>query len=387
MNFLSAQFVLLFPVILLAWRFCPRPRRWIVLLAASWLFYLTGQPQAFPLLLLATGVCYLAALRIAQSTRPAARRGWLALALVTCLGILFLFKYLGFAASVFGISVPPLLLPVGISFYTFQNLSYVIDAYRGMQPERSSAGLLHSEIARSPAGGGPHRTPPEPSAPAPRRPGPHGGGLRAGAQLLLRGYCKKLILADFAARFVDPVYAAPGQAAGPAVVAATVLFALQIYGDFSGYSDIARGAARLMGVRLMQNFDAPLHRRLHPGVLAPVAHQPDQLAHRLSLHSLGRQPLRKTAPLRQYPGGISGQRSLARRQLDLCGLGRSARRGPGGGNAAARPPPAAPAAGPGAHLRLCLLCLDLFPGGHGGAGLAADRRPCPPAGSPRPTWA
>lgn len=137
MNFLSAQFVLLFPLVLLAWRLTPQRGRWAVLLAASWLFYLGGQAAAFPLLLLATGVCYLAALRIAATARPSARRGWLALALGTCLAILFLFKYLGFAASVFGITVPPLLLPVGISFYTFQNLSYVIDAYRGtLQPER-----------------------------------------------------------------------------------------------------------------------------------------------------------------------------------------------------------------------------------------------------------
>lgn len=258
MNFLSAQFVLLFPVILLAWRFCPRPWRWMLLLAASWLFYLTGQPQAFPLLLLATGVCYLAALRIAQSTRPAARRAWLALALVTCLGILFLFKYLGFAASLFGISVPPLLLPVGISFYTFQNLSYVIDAYRGtLQPERHF-GYYALFVAYFPQlVAGPIERPQNllPQLHAARDPAPE--DYRAGAQLLLRGYCKKLILADFAARFVDPVYAAPGQVAGPAVVIATLLFALQIYGDFSGYSDIARGAARLMGVQLMQNFDAP----------------------------------------------------------------------------------------------------------------------------------
>ena len=257
MNFISAQFVVLFPVVLLAWRLTPQRGRWAVLLAASWLFYLGGQAAAFPLLLLATGVCYLAALRIAATARPSARRGWLALALGTCLGILFLFKYLGFAASVFGISVPPLLLPVGISFYTFQNLSYVIDAYgapcsqNAFRPLCAVCGLL------SPAGGRPHRAPPEPAAPAACRPKPHRRGRLGGGAVFAAGLLQKLVLADFAARFVDPVYAAPDQATGPAVVVATVLFALQIYGDFSGYSDIACGAARLMGVRLMQNFDAP----------------------------------------------------------------------------------------------------------------------------------
>lgn len=258
MNFISAQFVVLFPLVLLAWRLAPQRGRWAVLLAASWLFYLGGQAAAFPLLLLATGVCYLAALRIAATARPTARRGWLALALGTCLGILFLFKYLGFAASVFGISVPPLLLPVGISFYTYQNLSYVIDAYRGtLQPERHF-GYYALFVAYFPQlVAGPIERPQNllPQLHAARN--PTAEDAWAGAQFLLRGYCKKLVLADFAARFVDPVYAAPDQATGPAVVVATVLFALQIYGDFSGYSDIACGAARLMGVRLMQNFDAP----------------------------------------------------------------------------------------------------------------------------------
>ena len=258
MNFASAQFVLLFPLVLLIWRLTAPRWRWAPLLAASWLFYAGGQPQAFPLLLLATGVCYLAALRVAQSRRKAARRAWLALALGTCLGILFLFKYLGFAASLFGLSAPALPLPVGISFYTFQNLSYVIDAYRGtMRPERHF-GYYALFVAYFPQlVAGPIERPqnllPQLHAAA----DPTAEDCWAGAQFLLRGYCKKLVVADFAARFVDPVYAAPDAAAGPAVVLATVLFALQIYGDFSGYSDIACGAARLMGVRLMKNFDAP----------------------------------------------------------------------------------------------------------------------------------
>ena len=258
MNFISAQFVVLFPLVLLCWRRIAPARRWVVLLAASWLFYAAGQPQTFPLLLLATGVCYLAARRVADAQSKAAKRGWLALALGTCLGILFLFKYLSFAASIFGISVPPLLLPVGISFYTFQNLSYVIDVYRGtMEPERHFGyyALFVSFFPQLVAG--PIERPQNLLPQLRRAADPSREDVQAGMQLLLRGYCKKLVLADFAARFVEPVYASPEAAAGPAVVLATVLFALQIYGDFSGYSDIACGAARLMGIRLMKNFDAP----------------------------------------------------------------------------------------------------------------------------------
>ena len=258
MNFISAQFVVLFPLVLLCWRHTAPARRWVVLLAASWLFYAAGQPQTFPLLLLATGVCYLAARRVAAAQSKAAKRAWLALALGTCLGILFLFKYLGFAASLFGLGAPALLLPVGISFYTFQNLSYVIDVYRGnMEPERHFGyyALFVSFFPQLVAG--PIERPQNLLPQLRRAAGPSREDVQAGMQLLLRGYCKKLVLADFAAPFVEPVYASPATAAGPAVVAATVLFALQIYGDFSGYSDIACGAARLMGIRLMKNFDAP----------------------------------------------------------------------------------------------------------------------------------
>ena len=121
----------------------------------------------------------------------------------------------------FGISVPPLLLPVGISFYTFQNLSYVIDAYRGtLQPERHF-GHYALFVAYFPQlVAGPIERPQNllPQLHAARN--PTAEDAWAGAQFLLRGYCKKLVLADFAARFVDPVYAAPDQATGPAVVVA-----------------------------------------------------------------------------------------------------------------------------------------------------------------------
>ena len=258
MNFASAQFVLLFPLVLLVWRLTAPRWRWGPLLAASWLFYASSQVQTLPLLLLATGVCYLSALRVAAAKSTAARRAWLALALCTCLGILFLFKYLGFAASLFGLSAPALMLPIGISFYTFQNLSYVIDAYRGtMQPERHF-GYYALFVAYFPQlVAGPIERPQNLLPQLRAAQNPTSEDYWAGAQFLLRGYCKKLVIADFAARFVDPVYADAANASGPAVVIATVLFALQIYGDFSGYSDIACGAARLMGVRLMKNFDTP----------------------------------------------------------------------------------------------------------------------------------
>ena len=147
------------------------------------------------------------------------------------------------------------MLPAGISFYTFQTLGYVIDVYRGrLAPERHLGyyALFVSFFPQLVAGPIERSTDLLPQLRDPARRTDSGGWL-----YILRGFCKKLLLADTAAVFIDTVYAAPGAASGPAAILATVLFAGQIYWDFSGYSDIAVGAAALLGVRLSQNFDHP----------------------------------------------------------------------------------------------------------------------------------
>ena len=250
MNFTSPAFVLAFPLVLaLHWALPPR-WRWVLLLAASLGFYAAGSPQAFPLLAGITLGTYAAALCIAKARRITVKRFWLALAVLLCLGCLGIFKY----AGLFGASAP-LLLPAGISFYTFQTLGYVIDVYRGrLAPERHLGyyALFVSFFPQLVAGPIECSTVLLPQLRDPNRRMDTGGWLS-----LLRGFAKKLLLADTAAAFVDAVYAAPGQASGPAVLLAIVLFAWQIYWDFSGYSDIAVGAAALVGVRLSRNFDHP----------------------------------------------------------------------------------------------------------------------------------
>lgn len=250
MNFTAPAFVLGLPlVIALHWVMPPR-WRWVLLLAASIGFYALGSAQAFPLLMGITLGTYAAALFIAKSKTQTAKRIWLICAAVLCLGCLGVFKY----AGLFGAGTS-LLLPAGISFYTFQTLGYVIDVYRGrLAPERHLgyyalfvsffpqlvAGPIERSIALLPQLRDPDRR------------------MDAGGWLyILRGFVKKLLLADTAAVFVDAVYAAPSAASGPAALLATVLFAWQIYWDFSGYSDIAVGAAALVGVRLSRNFDHP----------------------------------------------------------------------------------------------------------------------------------
>ena len=250
MNFTAPAFVLGLPLVVLLHRLLPPRARWVLLLAASLGFYALGSPKALPLLACITLGTYAAALAIGRCKSRVGRKLWLCCAAILCLGCLGVFKY----AGLFGTG-PSLLLPAGISFYTFQTLGYVIDVYRGrLAPERHLGyyALFVSFFPQLVAGPIERSTDLLPQLRDPARRTDSGGWL-----YILRGFCKKLLLADTAAVFIDTVYAAPGTASGPAAILATVLFAGQIYWDFSGYSDIAVGAAALLGVRLSQNFDHP----------------------------------------------------------------------------------------------------------------------------------
>lgn len=250
MNFTAPAFVLGLPLVVLLHRLLPPRARWVLLLAASLGFYALGSPKALPLLACITLGTYAAALAIGRCKNRVGRKLWLCCAAILCLGCLGVFKY----AGLFGTG-PSLLLPAGISFYTFQTLGYVIDVYRGrLAPERHLGyyALFVSFFPQLVAGPIERSTDLLPQLRDPARRTDSGGWL-----YILRGFCKKLLLADTAAVFIDTVYAAPGAASGPAAILATVLFAGQIYWDFSGYSDIAVGAAALLGVRLSRNFDHP----------------------------------------------------------------------------------------------------------------------------------
>ena len=301
MNFTAPAFVLLFPIVLALHWMLPPSRRWVLLLAASLGFYAVGSPQALPLLAGITLGTYAAALGIAKSKTQTAKKLWLTCAAVLCIGCLCLFKY----AGIFRTDVP-LLLPAGISFYTFQTLSYVIDIYRGrLMPERHPGyyALFVSFFPQLVAGPIERSTALLPQLHAQERRMDSSGWL-----WMVRGFAKKLLLADTAAVFVDAVYASPADASGPAVLLATLLFAGQIYWDFSGYSDIAVGAAALLGVRLSRNFDHP---------------------YRAVGYGLRLYPARRLAPRhgtagRKYHGRVSVKRPLAWRRITFRGVGRCA---------------------------------------------------------------
>lgn len=259
MNFNSPEFLVFFPIVFALHWILPHRFRWALLLAASWFFYFWWEPWAGLLLVGTTLMSWLCAKGIFRTEKNAARRALFILALAVSLGCLGTFKYSSFFASTAGLELAwQIILPVGISFYTFQTLSYVIDVYRGTAEAEAHFGYYALFVSFFPQlVAGPIERPENllPQLRTERRFSTQ--NLSAGAWLLLEGYFKKIVIADSLAPFVDRVYGAPDEALGPEIALATVLFGIQIYCDFSGYSSIARGAAKLLGVDLMENFKRP----------------------------------------------------------------------------------------------------------------------------------
>ncbi|MCD8086062.1 MAG: MBOAT family protein [Clostridiales bacterium] len=259
MSFTSLEFLCFLPVVTALYWLCPQRQRWAVLLAASYGFYMSWAPWTGLLLAGATLLSWLAGRRIAAATSLGLRRLWLALGCGGPLACLALFKYADFALETVGSDlVLGLVLPIGISFYTFQTLSYVVDVYRGDLAPEGHLGYYALFVSFFPQlVAGPIERPGHllPQLRADHR--PRWADFCQGLVLLARGYFKKLVIADYFALLADPVFAAVEEANGPGTAAAAALFAVQIYCDFSGYSDIASGAARLLGIELMENFRRP----------------------------------------------------------------------------------------------------------------------------------
>lgn len=269
MLFNSLEFIVFFPLILLAYFLCPHRFRWALLLAASYYFYMCWKPEYILLIILSTLIDYYAGVQMSKEVSRPKRRKFLLLSLVTNLGLLFSFKYANFFNEsvrsafqsvniLYDVPTFHLLLPVGISFYTFQTLSYSIDVYRGERQAEKHFGIFALYVAFFPqlvAG------PIERSCRLlPQFYQQHDFDMQrvsGGLQLMLWGFFKKLVIADRLALFVDAVYNHPGNYHGLPILMATYFFAFQIYCDFSGYSDIAIGASQVMGFSLMENFQRP----------------------------------------------------------------------------------------------------------------------------------
>jgi len=272
MLFNSLQFALFLPVVvILAWSVRQSPRlRLGLLLCASYYFYMSWNWRYAGLLLFSTVVDYAVGLRIPRTSGQTSRRLLLALSVTINLGVLFFFKYFDFAwrgvsdgLGAFGLTLPSIahdfLLPVGISFYTFQSLSYTIDIYRGeLQPTRSFArfALFVSFFPQLVAG--PIVRARDFIPQLARTPAFDDRAAQRGMWLILVGLFKKVCIADvLAATLVDAAFADPSRFGVVELLLAGYGYSFQIYCDFSGYSDIAIGSAALLGYRLPVNFNRP----------------------------------------------------------------------------------------------------------------------------------
>lgn len=267
MNFNSGAFLIFLPVVLLVYWLLKQKYRWVALLAASYFFYMYWEPRLVVLLLITTLVSYLAAIAIEQ--KPQYKKFLLTVTLLVCLGILAYFKYANFfLENLFAVtnritggarSVSlDILLPIGISFYTFQTLSYVIDVYRGDFPAERHLGYCALFVVYFPQlVAGPIENPRDllPQLHAQHR--LNREDLVAGGRLLLCGFFRKCAVADVLGVYVNRVFSDLAGSNALAVFIAGALFCLQMYCDFAGYSEIAAGSARLMGIRLTRNFDRP----------------------------------------------------------------------------------------------------------------------------------
>ena len=269
MVFNSFGFLIFFPIFFLLYKVLPLKVRWVMMLALSYFFYMSWQADLIYLILFTTLVSYVCARMIEKNAeRPGLRKFYMITAVTVSLLVLFFFKYFNFLSNtvtaIFGLSefTLDLILPVGISFYTFQTLSYVIDVYRGTLPAERHFGYYALYVSFFPQlVAGPIERP-ENLIPQLKTKNPFtANDFTVGMKFMMVGFFKKIVVADQISKYVDAVYNnATGGAEivnGLTVAIATVLFAVQIYCDFSGYTDIAIGCARVLGIRLMQNFNDP----------------------------------------------------------------------------------------------------------------------------------
>ena len=269
MLFNSAQFVAFFAVVYGLYLVLRHRYQNLLLLGASYVFYGSWDWRFLGLMLFSTTMDYGFGLLLGRVEHAARRKAILVTSVTVNLGVLFVFKYFNFFAAsldrlltVFALHLDArilgVVLPLGISFYTFHNLSYIVDVYRRrVAPARSFVdfGLyvaLFPQLIAGPI-----------ARPAHLLPQIQGERritldmLRSGAWLILLGYFKKVVLADNMAPFTKQLFEHPQSMHGAEVLFGLYAFAFQIYGDFSGYSDIARGLSNLMGFDLMVNFERP----------------------------------------------------------------------------------------------------------------------------------
>jgi len=270
MLFNSLDFFIFFPAVVVLYFILPLRFRWVLLLAASYFFYMKWKPIYVLLIVASTLVDYLAAQQMSRHVEKKKRKPWLYLSLASNLGILLTFKYynffqeninellIGADGSGYQLPIAEWLLPMGISFYTFQTMAYSIDVYNSKIKAEKHLGYFALYVTYFPQlVAGPIERAQNLLPEFRKKYDVAYPRIVSGLKQMLWGLFKKVVIADNIGTLVDIVYNQPDVYSGAAVIVATVLFAFQIYADFSGYSDIAIGASRVLGIDLMVNFRTP----------------------------------------------------------------------------------------------------------------------------------
>ncbi len=273
MLFNSYVFAIFITVVFFLYWALPHKYRWLLLLAASYYFYISWGPKLVIWLIVTTGITYLCARAIEKSNDKTIKKRYMLTAVISCLSILFVFKYFNFFSSsitdllrLFSLPIGKftlaLMLPIGISFYIFKTLSYVIDVYRGDITAEKHLGIYALYVSFFPQLiAGPidraqnviHQFYEEKQFDYAQ--------VTYGLKLLAWGFFKKLVIADNLAVYVNQVFDNIYEYSGLSLIAAAMFFTIQIYCDFSGYSDMAIGTAKMLGINSMKNFDSPYFSR------------------------------------------------------------------------------------------------------------------------------
>lgn len=268
MLFNSFEFLVFFPIVTIIYFLLPQKLRWLHLLVASCVFYMFFIPYYIVILFVTIIIDYFAGIWIEDSTGKRRKLFLWGSIVSTCL-VLFVFKYYNFFIGNFNdiaaltgwnysLDLLGIILPIGLSFHTFQSLSYVIEVYRGNQKAERHFGIYSLYVMFYPQlVAGPIERPQNVLHQFYEKHQLNYQDVSAGIKLMIWGLFKKVVIADNIAGMVDIVYSNPEGTSWQWLLIGSYLFAVQIYCDFSGYSDMAIGAARVMGFRLMENFNTP----------------------------------------------------------------------------------------------------------------------------------
>ena len=269
MVFNSIEYVIFLPIVVALFYLLPQKARWLMLLAASCVFYMWFVPKYILILLVTIVIDYSAGILMERhAEEPKKKKTFFVISIVSTLLVLFIFKYLGFINDNFvwlcqklGLDVRTsvnITLPIGLSFHTFQSMSYVIEVYRGHQKAERHFGYYALYVMFFPQlVTGPIERPGNLLRQLHEKKDFRYGNVSKGMRLILFGLFVKMVVADHLGVYVDEVYTNPAEYNSWSVMLAMVFYSFQIYCDFFGYSTVALGSAKLMGFDISDNFRTP----------------------------------------------------------------------------------------------------------------------------------